>query len=301
MTTLTVLGSGSRGNACALTSDGAILLLDAGFSGKELTRRAELAGLDLGSLAGIALTHEHGDHAQGAVRLAERHRVPILSSSGTWNALGAPPKVRHIPIRTAGLVECGPFVLGGCALLHDAAEPLALSVTTASGVRLGVAYDFGRPTQALRYLFRSLHAVVLEANYDEVLLRTSEYPASVQQRIAGSDGHLSNRASAQFLEELVHPGLGTVVLAHLSQRCNRPDVARAAVEPALRRSGFAGVLEVALQDRPLAGIELKIASAPSGPRNDLIAAPDSDLIVAPDPDQAALERLPVWELPVPPA
>ncbi len=256
MTTLTVLGSGSRGNACAVVSEGMTLLLDAGFSAREIVRRAEAAEVDLGTLCGIALTHEHGDHAQGAVRLARRFGVPVLASAGTWAALGAPARVELLPLRGIGLTECGPFTLAGCALLHDAAEPLALTVTTADGVRLGVAYDFGRPTQALRYHFREVTAVVLEANYDEVMLRTSDYPPSVQQRIAGSGGHLSNRATAQLLTELFHAGLGTVVLAHLSQRCNSPEAARGTVEPALRACGFTGDLVVALQDRALPALSL---------------------------------------------
>ena len=188
---------------------------------------------------------------QRALRLAARHNVPVLASRGTWTALRAGGRGRHLPLCGSGRTECGPFTLSGCVLLHDAMEPLALSITTAGDVRVGVAYDFGRATQALRYHFRALHALVLEANYDEVLLRTSSYPASVQHRIAGSGGHLSNRATAQLLRELCHPGLGTVVLAHLSERCNTPAVARQTVEPVLRRSGFRGEFVVALQDAPL--------------------------------------------------
>lgn len=272
MTSLTVLGSGSKGNATALEAEGGVLLLDAGFSARELTRRAEQAGVDLGRLAGIAVTHEHGDHAQGALRLARTHGVPILASMGTWTAIGAPGSVRHLPVRTTGRTECGPFTVAGCALLHDAAEPLALTVTTTAGVRVGLAYDFGRPTQALRYHFRELDAVVIEANYDEVMLRTSEYPVSVQERIAGSGGHLSNRATAQLLEELYHPGLGAVVLAHLSQRCNTPAAARQAVEGVLRRCGFGGVLEVALQDTPLPALALRRPTPREAPGQDPVAA-----------------------------
>ncbi len=257
MTSLTVLGSGSRGNACALRVDGAVLLLDAGFSPKEILKRAERAGVDIGELCGIALTHEHGDHARGAIGLAKKHRVPVLTSPGTWSALGAPSSVPYVPVRSTALTECGPFTVTGCPLLHDAAEPLALTVTTTSGVQVGVAYDFGRPTQALRYQFRDLDAVILEANYDEVLLRMSDYPVSVQHRIAGSGGHLSNRASAQLLEELYHPGLGTIVLAHLSQRCNTPDAARAAIEPVMRAIGFRGEVAVARQDAPLPALTLR--------------------------------------------
>lgn len=261
MTTLTVLGSGSRGNAFALSAGGAAILLDAGFSAREIARRAELAGIGLDGLCGIALTHEHGDHSQGALRLARRHRIPVLASAGTWSALGAPADIEFRPLRSTSRTECGPFTLAGCSLLHDAAEPFALTVTTADGLCLGVAYDFGRATQALRYHFRRLHAIVLEANYDEVMLRTSRYPASVQHRIAGSGGHLSNRATAQLLAELHHAGLATVVLAHLSQQCNTPAAARAVVEPVLRRSGFLGDLYVAPQDAPLTPIRITASAS----------------------------------------
>lgn len=256
MTSLSVLGSGSAGNAFALEAEGVVLLIDAGFSAREIDRRAALAGVDLTRLCGIVLTHEHGDHAQGALRLAELRGVPILASQGTLTALGGRRGVSRIPLRCTSRAECGPFTLAGCYLLHDAAEPLALTITTRGGVTVGVAYDFGRVTQALRYHFRALDAIILEANYDEVMLRTSDYPASVQHRIAGSGGHLSNTASARLLEELHHPGLATIVLAHLSRQCNSPDAARAAVEPVLRAAGFVGRLVVATQDTPVAPFPL---------------------------------------------
>jgi phosphoribosyl 1,2-cyclic phosphodiesterase len=151
-------------------------------------------------------------------------------------------------------VEVGPFRVTACSTSHDAAEPLAVAVRASDGVSVGVAYDLGRPTAAVRYLLKNLSAVVLEANHDEVLLRTSGYPPSVQQRIAGSGGHLSNRAAAELLAEIHHAGLGAVVLAHLSQRCNTAADAVAAVEPTLRRVGFAGALHVAAQDEPLGPI-----------------------------------------------
>ena len=255
MTTLFVLGSGSRGNCCALEHDGAVLLIDAGFSPKEIERRAQSAGLDLGRVGAIVLTHEHGDHARGAGRMARRLGVPVLTAPGTWARLGA--RVRHANHHALSLcarAEIGPFQVTACPTSHDAAEPLALAVDCGDGTRVGVAYDLGRPTAAVRYLLRDLTAIVLEANHDDVLLRTSGYPPVVQRRIAGSGGHLSNRAAAQLLAEVHHPGLGLVVLAHLSRQCNTADDARATVASALRRAGFGGALHVADQDEPLGPI-----------------------------------------------
>ena len=160
----------------------------------------------------------------------------------------------HRPLGLCTRMELGPFTLEACPTSHDAAEPLAIVARGSGGASVGVAYDLGRPTTAVRYLLRNLTAIVLEANHDEVQLRTSEYPPVVQRRIAGSAGHLSNRAAADLLVELHHPGLGAVVLAHLSQHCNTAAEARATVAPALRRVGFRGALHVADQDRPLAPI-----------------------------------------------
>ena len=268
MITLYMLGSGSRGNCCAVESDGVALLIDAGFSAREIERRATSVGLEVGRIAGIALTHEHGDHSCGAAKLARRLQVPVLTAPGTWRHLV--PRMtdaEHRPLGLCARVELGPFAIEGCPTSHDAADPLALVVRGSDGTSIGVAYDLGRPTTARRYLLRDLSASVLEANHDEVQLRTSEYPAVVQRRIAGSAGHLSNRAAGQLLAELHHPGLSVIVLAHLSQQCNTAAVARAEVRRALHRVRFRGVIHVAEQDTPLppiwvnqiGGVQLQLA------------------------------------------
>ncbi len=247
MTRLVVLGSGSKGNALALQAEGHALLVDAGFSVRELRRRAALGGVAIEEVRGIALTHEHGDHTAGAAALARELDVPLYASGGTFERLRARAgRVRHAPLSMGPPAECGPFRIEAAATSHDAAEPLALAVSVGR-VSVGVAYDLGRPTAAVRYLLRGRTALVVEANHDDVLLRTSEYPPVVQQRIAGAGGHLSNRAAAELVAELVHAELALVVLAHLSERCNTEDHARAAVGPALSAAGFTGVLHVARQ------------------------------------------------------
>ncbi len=252
MTALYGLGSGSRGNCFALESAGATLLVDAGFSAREIHRRAAVVGLLLDRVVGIALTHEHGDHTCGAARLARTLGVPVLTAPGTWERLCATMEgAVHRPLGVTSPAVAGPFRLRACATSHDAAEPLAIVIDTPDGSSVGFAYDLGRPTTAVRFLLRELTAVVLEANHDDVLLRTSGYPASVQQRIAGAGGHLSNRVAAALLAEIHHDGLGVVVLAHLSRRCNDVEAARGAVSAALEQAGFRGELHVALQDEPL--------------------------------------------------
>ncbi|HET9605352.1 MAG TPA: MBL fold metallo-hydrolase [Gemmatimonadales bacterium] len=256
MTVLHVLGSGSRGNCFLLEADGRVLLLDAGFSARELTRRSEQAGVSLAAAVGIALTHEHGDHASGAWRLARLHGIPIAASDGTWSSLRQREGVQHRRLRGSAPIQLGPFQVECACSSHDAAEPVAIAVTCPDGTRVALAHDLGRPTAAVRLLLRECHALVVEANHDEVLLRTSGYPPSVQQRIAGSGGHLSNGAALDLLTEVLHQDLDLVVLAHLSARCNSAECARAAVEPGLRREGFLGRLVVAGQTPSAEGLHI---------------------------------------------
>jgi phosphoribosyl 1,2-cyclic phosphodiesterase len=248
---VTVLGSGSRGNAIAFSHRGATVLVDAGFGRRTLEERANVAGIDLERLAGVVLTHEHGDHARGAVAIARRRRCPLYASRGTLRALRA--RLDGLAIRVIRHQEAsriGPFTVRSCRTDHDAAEPLSLAVEDAT-VKVGVAYDVGRPTVAVHRLLQDCSCLIVEANHDDDLLRRGPYPLSVRRRIAGAAGHLSNHASAQLLSQLCHPRLKTVVLAHLSDQCNRPEVALQTVRPALAAQGFHGSILVASQHDPL--------------------------------------------------
>ncbi len=250
---IAILGSGSRGNAIAFTTDGAALLVDAGFGMRALARRARAVGVDLTRLSAVLLTHEHGDHARGAAALARRVGCPVIASPGTLQALRR--RLGAVPtgvLRAGGRVDVGPFAVTACRTSHDAAEPLALAVSDGStAARAGVAYDVGRATPLLHAFLRGVACLLLEANHDDRLLRAGPYPPAVQRRIAGPGGHLSNAAAAALAATVCHAGLRTVVLTHLSGQCNRPDLARRAMRAALERRGFCGALLVARQAMPL--------------------------------------------------
>jgi len=258
---LTVLGSGSRGNALLLESGPDALLIDAGFSTRDLERRMESAGGRPFGLAGIALTHEHGDHARGAPGAAAAWGVPILASRGTLDALAPRLKdgTRQKVLAVGGSTRCASFAVRAFPTAHDAGEPLMLVVEDAEGRRVGIAYDVGSPTTALKHACRDLDALVLETNHDEVMLRSSRYPASVRARIAGRGGHLSNREAGLLAAEVAHAGLALLVLAHLSDRCNTPELALGTVAGALAGTAFRGRLVVAKQDAPLPPLEVGAA------------------------------------------
>jgi phosphoribosyl 1,2-cyclic phosphodiesterase len=133
-------------------------------------------------------------------------------------------------------------------------------VEVAAGRRVAVAYDVGSPTAALALACRDVDALVLETNHDEVMLRASGYPASVRARIAGRGGHLSNTQAAALAAQVAHDGLAVVVLAHLSDRCNTPELARRAVTAALRGTAFRGTILVASQHEPLPTVEIGAAA-----------------------------------------
>ena len=254
---IAVLGSGSRGNAVVLRTQGATLLVDAGFGPRTLARRAAAVGVSLEPLAGIVLTHEHGDHARGATALARQLGCPLFATPGTLCALDHDPALAR-PLPPLGeSVSIGPFRIEVARTTHDAREPVAVAVSDTTGRRVGIAWDLGRPTASVRHLLRHANVLVLEANHDEVMLQTGPYPAAVRQRIGGSTGHLSNRLAAELVTDVCSPRLETVILAHLSERCNDDGVARRTVGRALRGRGFRGRLLVAGQQEPLAAITLR--------------------------------------------
>lgn len=251
---VTILGSGSNGNSTLVESGEVRLLIDAGFSGKELERRLAAVEVRPESLTAILITHDHADHTTGMGILARRWGLPLylteLTRAACSGLLRGTEEVRSY--RAEEDVEVGDLVIHPFLTIHDARDPIAVTVTERrTGQKLGIATDLGRPTEAVRHALRECHLLVLESNHDEVMLRESPYPWSVKSRIAGSHGHLSNRAAAELAAELHHPALCAVVLAHLSERSNDPSLARDVVGAALSRRRYRAGVQVAPQDRPL--------------------------------------------------
>lgn len=243
-----VLGSGSRGNAILLESGDTRVLVDAGFHVRELEVRLTAVGVAPQSVRACVVTHEHGDHARGACAAAARWGWELHASEGT---AGACAGMAAADVRT---FEPGAtFAIGGLSVRtvpvpHDAAGPVAVVATAErSGARVGVCYDLGHASDPVRVAMRELDILVLEANHDDGMLRAGPYPPSVQGRIAGRAGHLSNRAAAGLARECANSNLRHVVLAHLSEVCNDPAVATEAVTAALVGTRFRGRVHAATQ------------------------------------------------------
>jgi phosphoribosyl 1,2-cyclic phosphodiesterase len=256
---VTCIGSGSRGNALLVESEGVRVLIDAGFSGRDLERRLAAVEVDPRSVEALLVTHDHGDHTRGMGIFARRWGTPLFLTSATRAAcaglLDGTERVQEY--RSSEAVSFGPLVVEPFLTVHDAVDPVAVTVTEiGSGEKLGIATDLGRATTSVRHALRDCDLLLLEANHDEILLRESPYPWSVKARIGGSHGHLSNRAAGELAVELHHPGVAVVVLAHLSESSNEPGLALDAVAAALERVRFAGALRVAPQERALETIDV---------------------------------------------
>lgn len=265
---ITVLGSGSSGNATLVEVAGARVLIDAGFSGRDLERRLRAVDVDADGIAAIIVTHDHGDHTRGAGVLARRFGIPLYITDVTRRACaklftGAETVRSYEALRPfrIGALQVEPFLTA-----HDAVDPVAVTLRDVdAGHKLGIATDLGRPTAAVRHALAACHFLVLEANHDDAMLRSGPYPWSVKQRIASSHGHLSNRAAAELARELHHPELAGVVLAHLSEHCNDGLLARDTVGSTLERAGYRGPIAVAAQDEPLEPLEVAVLRRQAAP------------------------------------
>ena len=246
-----VLGSGSRGNAVLIEcADGAHVLIDAGFPPSVLARRLEVAGIAPESIEGVVLTHEHTDHARGAAAAARRWGWALYATRGT---IAGCESLADADVRTfepGGTLTLRSADVETVRVSHDATDPVAVVVTSRrTGSRTAVVYDLGHADAPLRRALRDLDVLVLEANHDAGMLRAGPYPQSVQRRIAGREGHLSNDAAARLARDCAEAGLGELVLAHLSALCNDGRVALGTVANALVPAGFRGRVHIAPQDQ----------------------------------------------------
>jgi len=252
------LGSGSRGNATLIEAGGTRLLVDAGLSARALAKRLEAIGVEPSSLSAIALTHEHSDHAAGAELLSKRHGIPLLCSHATLAAMDRSPVhfAEWLDLPEGGEVDLGGVRVMPFPIPHDAARPVGF-VLKAEGLRIGVATDLGHATTLVIERLRGCDVLMIESNYDERMLRDGPYPWHLKQRVAGRMGHLSNTEAASLIRAAAGPDCHGVVLAHLSEKNNTPELARSSAARALESVGARRVtMRVASARHPTPAIEI---------------------------------------------
>jgi phosphoribosyl 1,2-cyclic phosphodiesterase len=234
---LTILGSGSSGNCAYVETDETRILVDAGFSGRQIRQR--LAGISRApeNLTGILITHEHSDHVQGLALLALKLRVPIYCNRPTGEALQSQFQAK-LDLRlfsTGATFEMGDVVVETFTVPHDAQDPVGFLLHTSAG-KIGFLTDLGHATRLVVERVRSANVLLLETNHDVKMLQECPHrPWSLKQRILSRHGHLSNEAAAEAAEQFMSAELRHLFLGHLSGECNKPELAYSVMQQRLTK------------------------------------------------------------------
>ncbi|MBZ5562892.1 MAG: MBL fold metallo-hydrolase [Acidobacteriia bacterium] len=249
---LCILGSGSKGNCTLLATEKTRLLIDAGLNRKETYTRLAAVGERADGFDALVISHEHTDHVSGLRLLALDLKIPVYISSATRDALPSDRKIRAFEHFAPGVkftigdVEITPF-----SIPHDAVDPVAFTFQT-QGIKIGLVTDLGYIPEVVKQHVRGCHCLVFESNHDLEMLKVGPYPWYVKQRVMSRQGHLSNNATAGFLTEDYDGVAQVLVLAHLSETNNHPEIARLTAEQALvqRTRGHQPELHLASQTTP---------------------------------------------------
>ena len=253
---LTLLGSGSSGNATLVSAGDTHILVDVGISGRETVRRLAECGLRPEQISAIVVSHEHGDHCRGIAPFVKHLEVPVFITDGAYAAYCA----SGVPFdeRKRQHIESGrPFEVDGVgfspfAVAHDAADPVAFAIEK-DGVRIAIVLDLGYVSNLVVERLKGCDAIVLESNHDLNMLKVGPYPWALKQRVMSRRGHLSNDGVAEYLRSGFDGRARHLILAHLSEKNNLPELALLSARRALEeRSSLLAVqtkLEIARPDR----------------------------------------------------
>jgi phosphoribosyl 1,2-cyclic phosphodiesterase len=253
MVRVCTLFSGSSGNCTYIENGSSGILIDAGGSAKKIIERLTLLDVSIHSITGIFITHEHIDHIAGVKAVAQKRGIPIIANERTLKAiLGTFPDIDtnlFVVINTGEKAACGDFEVNSFATPHDGVESVGYVIKTANK-KITVATDLGHINETFIQCSKNSDMVLLEANYDDEMLKNGNYPMFLQRRISCKNGHLSNFDSANAVISLVENGTKNVLLAHLSKDNNTPAKAYDAVNLVLSENKIAVSKDVQLNIAP---------------------------------------------------
>jgi len=235
---VTILASGSSGNATLVRSEGATILVDAGLSAKQLRQRLALCGINPKEISGILITHEHGDHVKGISQWCKEYSTPLYCNRHTARVIREKMKQEAIwkIFETGASFSIGSLRVQSFSIPHDAVDPVGF-VLRENQYSFGFATDLGYASRLVIDSLCAVDGLLLEANYDDTLLaQDTKRPWAVKQRISSRHGHLSNQEAALLLKQLLHQQLRHVVLGHLSADCNREELALQAIDEIIENS-----------------------------------------------------------------
>jgi phosphoribosyl 1,2-cyclic phosphodiesterase len=244
------LASGSSGNSTFVATERTRLLVDAGLSYRETCHRLASIGEDPANLDAVLITHEHTDHVCGLPRIAKKLGIPVYMTRLAAPAIdwmGHDPKLETF--QAGATLSIGDIEVDSFTIPHDARDPIGFCLR-AQGIKVAIATDLGYITDSIRFHLRRADVLLLESNHDIEMLKVGPYPWSVKQRVMSRVGHLSNDVACDFLRTDLESCASVLILGHLSEHNNHPEIARVSARQALEQRGLETKLVVAQQKTP---------------------------------------------------
>lgn len=249
---ISILGSGSGGNATYIESENGKILIDAGFSCKKIEERLNSIQRELSDINGILITHEHIDHIQGAGIISRKYNIPIYITQESFKAGEA--KLGKISTENLKIIDNKKFIINDSLLIkpfdvmHDAQRTVGYRIESQNGKIAAISTDIGYVNNIVRENFKEADIMVIESNYDYNMLMNCSYPWDLKARVKSRNGHLSNNEVAKFIKEMYNEKLKKIYLAHISKDSNNPDIVRDTVAQELRANRIRVEYELARQD-----------------------------------------------------
>lgn len=216
---LASLGSGSKGNATLVSYESTTILVDCGFSLKQFRQRLERLEMSPENINAILVTHEHSDHSGGVIRLATSYDIPVWTTRGTARSV-FDKDFKYHSLRGGQLVSIGNLEVLPVTVPHDAGEPVQFIFQDRRGKKLGILTDTGHITSHITRAYDQLDGLLLEFNYDQMMLDHGPYPYAIKQRVSGDLGHLSNDQSISLLRNIDTSQLSCLIAGHISENNN---------------------------------------------------------------------------------
>lgn len=220
--------------------------MDAGLSRRETFARLAAIGEDPEKLNAILITHEHGDHVCGLLPLARKLRIPVYLTHLTAPLIdwGGFEEARVEKFQAGTSFRIGDIDVSSFTIPHDAIDPVGYSIR-AEGVKIDIVTDLGYMPESINYHLRGSNFLLLESNHDLDMLKVGPYPWSVKQRVMGRRGHLSNDVVCGFIRDHLDTSIATLMLGHLSEHNNHPEIVRLSAQQALEARGMQANLVIA--------------------------------------------------------
>ncbi|MGP4069076.1 MBL fold metallo-hydrolase [Halobacillus sp. B29] len=238
---MSVLASGSTGNAFYIESGDEKILVDAGLSGKRIESLLQQVNIDPSDLSRILVTHEHSDHIKGLGIMARRYNLPVYANEKTWHAMeghiGKLSLDQKFHFNMEETKTFGKLDIESFAVSHDAADPMFFTFHQ-DGKKVALVTDLGYVSERIKKTVEDADAYIFESNHDVSMLRMGRYPWNVKRRILGDSGHVSNEDCALALTDILTDRTQRIYLAHLSLDNNMKDLARMSVRNILEERGF---------------------------------------------------------------